>query len=50
MGSSGRPHFTSDDRVRAVSLTSLRRFAVRYPQVRIVFGHEILVSCPGIVI
>jgi N-acyl homoserine lactone hydrolase len=36
--------FTSDDRARAVeSLTGLRRFAVRYPQVRIVFGHEILV-------
>jgi len=34
--------FTSDDRARAVeSLTELRRFAVRYPRVRIVFGHEI---------
>jgi glyoxylase-like metal-dependent hydrolase (beta-lactamase superfamily II) len=34
--------FTSDDRARAVeSLTGLRRFAARYPQVHIVFGHEI---------
>jgi N-acyl homoserine lactone hydrolase len=33
--------FTSDDRARAVeSLTGLRRFAARYPQVRVVFGHE----------
>jgi N-acyl homoserine lactone hydrolase len=33
--------FTSDDAARAVeSLKELRRFAARYPQVRIVFGHE----------
>ena len=34
--------FTSNDRVRAVeSLEGLRRFTARYPQVHIVFGHEI---------
>ena len=34
--------FTSDDRARAVeSLAGLRRFAARYPRVRIVFGHEL---------
>jgi N-acyl homoserine lactone hydrolase len=33
--------FTSNDRERAVeSLAGLRRFAARYPRVRIVFGHE----------
>jgi N-acyl homoserine lactone hydrolase len=33
--------WTSADDVRArESLTGLRRFAARYPQVRMVFGHE----------
>jgi N-acyl homoserine lactone hydrolase len=34
--------FPSNDRARAVeSLAGLRRFAARYPRVRIVFGHEL---------
>jgi N-acyl homoserine lactone hydrolase len=34
--------FTSDDRARAAeSLDGLRRFAARYPQIHIVFGHEV---------
>jgi len=33
---------TAADRVRSIeSLAALRRFAVTYPQVRIVFGHEL---------
>jgi N-acyl homoserine lactone hydrolase len=39
--------FTSDDRARAIeSLTALRRFAARYPQVRVVFGHEVVARPP----
>ena len=38
---------TSSDRMRAVeSLAGLRRFAARYPHVRIVFGHEMTAHPP----
>jgi glyoxylase-like metal-dependent hydrolase (beta-lactamase superfamily II) len=38
---------TSADRARAIeSLAELRRFAVQYPRVRIVFGHELGASAP----